>query len=143
MVPMIGRSGTPVSRRLPAMPNCGPGWRAQAARQLDVDDADAGQALDGEDAADGDRHQRGEVGADGLEREGDVDLGAALGAALPASGSEGVVEPGRAAGPPGRARRTRAFNSSVSPGSATKVPVDWSLAILAASASMSPAVSMR
>ena len=38
---------------------------------------------------------------------------------------------------------TLAFSSSVSPGSATKVPVDWSLAILAANASMLPDVSIR
>ena len=38
---------------------------------------------------------------------------------------------------------TRAFSSSVSPGKATKVPVDWSLAILAASASMLADVSIR
>ena len=38
---------------------------------------------------------------------------------------------------------TRAFSSSVSPGRGTKVPVDWSAAILAASFSGLPSVSMR
>ena len=38
---------------------------------------------------------------------------------------------------------TRAFNSGVSPGTGTKVPVDWSLAIFSASRSMLPAVSIR
>ena len=38
---------------------------------------------------------------------------------------------------------TRAFSSSVSPGTGTKVPVDWSAAILAASFSGLPSVSMR
>ena len=77
MVPMIGRPSTPVSRRLPATPNCGPGWAPRnCSRQLHVDDADAGQALDRIDAADGDRHQRREIGADGVERKVDVDIGA-------------------------------------------------------------------
>ena len=83
------------------------------------------------------------IGADRLERKADVDLGAPIRARRRPSGKRRRV--GRLQRPdvdaPGR--RTRAFSSSVSPGSATKVPVDWSLAIFAASASGSPAVSMR
>ena len=49
---------------------------AELLRQLHVDHADAGQPLDRERAADGDRHQRREVGADRLDRKADIDIGA-------------------------------------------------------------------
>ena len=58
-----------------------------------------------------------------------------------ASGQLGV-----SASASGRMARTRAatlaFNSGVSPGTGTNVPVDWSLAIFAAMASMLPGVSI-
>ena len=45
-------------------------------RQLHVDDADSREAPDRIGAADRDRHQRREIGADGVEREADLDIGA-------------------------------------------------------------------
>ena len=51
------------------MPNCGPGWQDQAGGSSKSSDAQAGQPAHREDAADGDRHQRGDVGADRLERD--------------------------------------------------------------------------
>ena len=50
---------------------------AEGLRQLHVDDADAGHALDRIDAADRDGHQGRKIGADGIERKGDIDIGAA------------------------------------------------------------------
>ena len=57
-------------------------------------------------------------------------------------GKEGVFAGGSGRTAATRAA-TRAFNSAVSPGTATNVPVDWSEAILAASFSGLPSVSMR
>ena len=93
------------------------------------------------DAADGDRHERGKIGPDGIEWEIDVGLGAVERPAL--RPSEGGAAPGSSGRTAATRAATRAFSSSVSPGRSTKVPVDWSLAILAASASMLPVVSIR
>ena len=93
-------------------------------------------------AADGDRHQSGKVGADRLDRKVDIGLGA-------------VVT--LCAGMPGRRESADGFQLAERQhprgdarlqlrrlaGQATKVPVDWSLAIFCASASVLPGVSMR
>ena len=101
-------------------------------RQLHVDDADAAEALDREDAADGDGRQRREIRADRLERKFDVGLAAAIEPVArprPRFGKDGVRVGSSVRSATTRAP-TRAFSSGVSPGVGTKVPVDWSLAIL-------------
>ncbi len=52
-------------------------------RQLHIDDADTGHALDRIDAADRDGHERSEIGTYGVEGKGDIDIGAVQ-AACPA-----------------------------------------------------------
>ncbi len=83
------------------------------------------------------------IGADRIERKGDIDIGALERPGSPASGNGGLSASASEWRIASTRAATRAFSSSVSPGSATKVPVDWSLAILAASASMLPGVSIR
>lgn len=125
------------------MPNCGPGCAVvNASRQLHVDDADTRQPLDGEDPTNGNRHEGRKIRADGIQREIDIDV-------RPVKDRRTGPFPGKEGCPTGGSSRIsatraaiRALNSSVSPGRAAKVPVDWSLAILAAMASAGPGVSI-
>ena len=74
--------------------------------QVHRGDADAGEAADGPDAAHGDGHQLGEVGADGIEGEVDIGLGAVEGAG--AVGWEG--------GPCGGRQRVHRHDACRNPG---------------------------
>ena len=52
MVPISGRPSTPVSRRVPSIPNCGPGLAsANASRQPQVEEAQPGELLQLEEIA--------------------------------------------------------------------------------------------
>ncbi len=139
---IIGPSGTPIRRREPSMPNCGPGWQAQAAgrsksrtrRPVRPRTAKTPPTAMVRSAATSvPMASSGKAMSTSARRQGP---------GLPGSGSAGT-----STGSSGRTASTRAAQrartASVSPGSAVKVPVDWSDAILAASASGSPAVSMR
>ena len=59
MVPISGRPSTPASRRVPSMPNCGPGFAsANVVGQAEVEQAEAGELLELEEVA---RHRRDQV----------------------------------------------------------------------------------
>ena len=137
---MIGPSATPVRRREPSMPNCGPGWAAKSGVRWKSS-------------------TRMPVKPRAANRPPVVTVSSAAMSPPMLSGEKAMVARARRTGPApsgsegwgrGSSRVTsstraawRARRASVSPGRSVKVPVDWSAAIFSAMARGSPGVSSR
>ena len=144
MLPTITRSRTPVSRRLPSIPNCGPGYASRNSSGSDSPTTltPVSSAIENTPPIAIVVSAARSVPIASIGNASSASARRYAPACRPARGKLGTATGGSARTDTTRAA-TRAFSSGVSPGSGTNVPVDWSDAIFAATRSGSPSVSIR